>query len=285
MAYCSKCGKPLKEGAAFCTACGSPAPEEEPQACRGEKYDGAVHKCPNCGEPLGSFVATCPSCGFEIRETKASSAISDFANELAKTSDVGQRIVLIRSFPVPNTREDLFEFLIMASSNIDETQTSEECRAWLAKCDQCSQKGRLLLKEDDYGRFEDLAESAISVVKRRKHRMLLSSLGGIMGRTVGLLISVVLIILSVATDLSGENGSGFEMFGCFALVIAMAFAGKSGTPETVVAVICGAIALIGSRILDGHGENGSALLLFGCLGFILLIVGVIRRSSSSRQVG
>lgn len=138
-------------------------------------FEGEIHKCPNCGEVLESFVVNCPSCGYEFRGAKNSSSVREFAAKLeaieeARTStdsvskkkiqnqtEVSEtdkkKISLIRSFAIPNTKEDLFEFLILASSNINiqrygnlETISESEKKvsdAWAAKFEQAYEKAKL----------------------------------------------------------------------------------------------------------------------------------------------
>ncbi|WP_301082356.1 zinc ribbon domain-containing protein [Thomasclavelia cocleata] len=143
-------------------------------------YDGYIHKCPNCGEVLKSFVSNCPACGYELRSSKANSSVSELAAKLEKiesqrentkkstlTSYFGvdklskedeQKISLIRSFPIPNTKEDLYEFIILSYSNIDidvyknqgnmENAKREVSNAWKAKFEQAYQKSKIIFKND-----------------------------------------------------------------------------------------------------------------------------------------
>lgn len=283
MAYCSKCGKPIELGAAFCSSCGAPVIREESRPQRSESYEGQIIKCPNCGEGLSSFVTRCPSCGYEIRGSRASKAMSDFAKELSRISDSSQRIVLIRSFPIPNTREDLFEFLIMASSNIDEAQSEQECQAWLAKCEQCSQKGRLLLQGDDLAKFAGLSESAKAALRKRRVKALFvrkSSKAFVKG-ALGALLSVALLLVGMFMDLSGDNSSLLQLVGTVALVAASLAAGKSGMAGAIVGACCGAAALFFGSVLDGAGSNGSMLQLCGVLSVAAAIVGLLEKNDPS----
>lgn len=182
MAYCMNCGKELAKEANFCSNCGTEvAKKEELKEQRKNIYEGQIHKCPNCGEVLNSFTSNCPTCGFELRGTKAVSSVKEFASKLeaieakrestranpirdlyfgkAATKTDEQKISLIKSFSIPNTKEDLYEFLILASSNINiDMYDSGTIRptdvrlavsdAWRAKFDQAYQKAKLVFAGD-----------------------------------------------------------------------------------------------------------------------------------------
>ena len=180
MGFCINCGHALAESAHFCGNCGVPIGEvyTEPEQ-RKTVYDGELHKCPNCAEILNSFMPSCPSCGYELRGAKGASVVKEFAEKLEKienTREVGKRgffteilsaldaeklnktdegkINLIRSFSIPNTKEDILEFMILAASNIDLKLYGEENRAgsnspqrsisdaWLAKFEQAYEKAK-----------------------------------------------------------------------------------------------------------------------------------------------
>ncbi|MBE6892612.1 MAG: zinc ribbon domain-containing protein [Ruminococcaceae bacterium] len=181
MAFCIKCGHKLPEGSKYCFECGTPV--QSPNETSGRKFvfDGTIHKCPCCGEVLDSFTIKCPSCGYELRDTKTSNALKEFvskletiessrekeksqfiffkafsSNTISKTDQ--QKINLIRSFSIPNTKEDIFEFMILASSNIDfklyglgdngvlTVSQKGVSDAWLAKFEQAYEKARLLFE-------------------------------------------------------------------------------------------------------------------------------------------
>lgn len=80
-----------------------------------------LHKCPQCGTELEAFVTKCPNCGAEIAVERASSvkAIEEKLAALPVTGnakvDKAARRDVISTFPVPNTREDLLEFLQLAA--------------------------------------------------------------------------------------------------------------------------------------------------------------------------
>ena len=76
------------------------------------------NRCPSCGMMLESFSAYCPACGNELRNVQASTDLRAFSKQLASVEGIEQKALFIRNYPVPNTREDLLEFMITASGNL-----------------------------------------------------------------------------------------------------------------------------------------------------------------------
>lgn len=160
MAYCSKCGKPLAEDAAFCSSCGARVGSEPVR--RNESYEGSVQKCPSCGQVLDAFSAVCPSCGYELRGVEGLSRVNDLADKLESASTIEEKNDLIKNFYIPNTREDIYEFFILATSNIEAGGDSTD--AWYAKLDQAYKKAELVFQdESELSRLKTAREIA------RKH--------------------------------------------------------------------------------------------------------------------
>lgn len=220
MAFCMNCGQRLPEGAKFCSNCGAATGEVKSEtAQRKIVYDGEVHKCPNCGEIVDSFVLNCPSCGHEFRSSASTSLVQELAskleameqqqdprkrrtikdellrtNNLSKTDE--QKISLIRSFVIPNTKEDILEFIILASSNINvelygESNLTPENEvlkavsdAWIAKFEQAYRKAQFSFSETPT--FTQIKEvyinktNEINKQKKKKTLVPLLALGGLL---------------------------------------------------------------------------------------------------------
>lgn len=142
--------------------------------------EGDLKKCPSCGAPVPSFNTKCSDCGHEFRNTQAASSIQKLYDEIQKIEDsersrerswaqkldgdlgiqrtiAARQASAISSFPVPNTREDLLEFLSIASSEANKKLSlfimhahpdAILKKAWQAKCEQVITKARLSMKED-----------------------------------------------------------------------------------------------------------------------------------------
>ena len=199
--FCSNCGTKLNEGAKFCHGCGSavgtvapptpPAPpvveQPKPQE-RQQEYIGKILKCPHCGGAITERTVVCPDCGMEITGRSAVSSVQAFKEQLmaiensrkgglggvlgvylaADKADV-QKLSLVRNFPIPNSIDDILEFMMLAIANIDvslskntvmnrwnNTQQMETgatigrtiSNAWVSKMQQAYQKAEILFPND-----------------------------------------------------------------------------------------------------------------------------------------
>jgi hypothetical protein len=111
-----------------------------------QKDVAKVRKCPNCGAIISGLEVVCPDCGYKLSGEIVSSAqkLADKINEIMTSNDPmylevvkrkynggdGEEVIkigekrrekainkLVDSFPIPNTEEDLFEFLLMMRSS------------------------------------------------------------------------------------------------------------------------------------------------------------------------
>lgn len=89
-----------------------------------EKKDAFGRKCPNCGAQVPPLTLKC-ECGYEFTSQNQISSVqilSDKINEITRsTKDEADRNKLITDtislFPVPNTKEDIIEFLALSWPN------------------------------------------------------------------------------------------------------------------------------------------------------------------------
>lgn len=172
MGFCIKCGHALAEGAHFCGNCGVAIGEAhtEPEQ-RKTVYEGELHKCPNCAERLNSFMSSCPSCGYELRGTRNKSRVDELANKLELAESAEQKISIIRNFYIPNTKEDIYEFVILATSNMNSYDYDYE--AWDAKLQQAYQKATISF--GDTQEFHYIHQLYTQIQKHKKQKVLVAT--------------------------------------------------------------------------------------------------------------
>lgn len=240
MAYCTKCGIELVVNAKFCQKCGNPVGSQENNTTHKQEFAGKIYKCPRCGEILKSFEINCPACGFELRGVKATSAVKEFVLKLealesrreyekprglfvsaeslqriSKTDE--QKISLIKSFSIPNSKEDMLEFMILAISNMnmktyDSSNTNisksekEINAAWYAKVQQVYEKCKRSYSSDNiFNEIKVLYEKCNEDIKKSKKKGIIKwilMLGW---------IPLGLIILSVCASISASKEEAAEI--------------------------------------------------------------------------
>lgn len=146
-----------------------------------QKY-GDLRRCPNCGCVLDSLDVVCPDCGYEIHGISSVSSFYELAQKIdaveeqmakiyaTKTANrqIGlvdkifgankgpsedeidaKKAEIINNFPIPNTKEDVVEFLINAIPlSVPINPDDYVSTAWRTKCEQVLSKSRLLFKKD-----------------------------------------------------------------------------------------------------------------------------------------
>lgn len=165
---CSKCGFLSDSKNSYCTKCGEPLTPQNNTDYKTRQiiYEGKNHQCPNCGKKVDSFISYCTSCGFKLQDVNSSMSVKELNKKYEELVSIEDRIHLIKSFSVSNTKEDIKEFIILAASYIDhkayvnnsvsEFGVSEKdlIEAWIAKLEQAYQKANWVLSDDE--QFKEL---------------------------------------------------------------------------------------------------------------------------------
>jgi len=168
-----------------------PTNEKKPES---NKF-GDVKKCPACGSMVQSFQTKCIDCGHEFSNIEANASIEKLfkmldeaesqrddkvtaggvigglfknsigggalSNALGGGSKTDKRKrEIISSFPVPNTKDDILEFLSLAfpkaknkgnlftKNNPEYIEHNEFVSVWKAKCEQIIMKAKFSMKDD-----------------------------------------------------------------------------------------------------------------------------------------
>ena len=164
MKFCTKCGNQLSDQANFCDKCGSsvsnaqtppPTPGANENVAdetkRKEVFVGERRKCPVCGVEISAFALTCPN-GHELSGVKVSNIAKDFQEGLIKYEGKEERD-FVASFPIPNEREELGNFMLMVASILkqDMQNGADQMRvsSFTSKFDEIKSKIYMMLKADD----------------------------------------------------------------------------------------------------------------------------------------
>ncbi len=199
--FCAYCGSPRAI---------IPSHQQNNEEKRLIVNEGNIHICPSCSAKVNSFQTNCPYCGHEFRDVRPSSALKEFEAKLQRvqtsklsisernsepvkvnylnpfsvleaeiqkdhkiTGVTQEKLKIIESFPIPNTKEDITEFMILASSNIDPLvlgglnaggrsldnyyNSLELCKAWKVKMDQAYKKAKVSFGNDpDFYKIENI---------------------------------------------------------------------------------------------------------------------------------
>lgn len=288
MPFCPNCGHEVSDNAKFCYKCGVTMGTSGDSDTRKSVYDGEIHKCPNCGEVLKAFEINCPACGYELRGGKVSNTVKEFATQLATVESDVQKVVFIQSFPIPNTKEDILEFMILASTCFDAAESTagrgskkDVSDAWLAKVEQSYQKAKLLFGSDsDFTKIQNVYSQTYNRIKMTTDTVKKKRLARILLRTIGLWGGLIVFTIGFIIDITSHsvNTSVFHLGGMAVMIISATMLGrKSGEMiDAGVGAASGLMSLLLGMLLQGHfGGNGSALVLGGGATLIISVIQLL----------
>jgi hypothetical protein len=165
--------------------------------------EGDLKKCPSCGAPVQSFTSTCSDCGHVFTNVKANSTVQKLFEELQKIEHLESTIMthsfldkldsngykkrlaisnrqssLISTFPIPNAKEDLLEFISLAVAESTKATNDQGLGAndgsdlikktWITKGEQALIKAKLICR-DDSKTIDFLNECQIRIDQARKY--------------------------------------------------------------------------------------------------------------------
>lgn len=166
--------------------------EKAPQASN--KY-GDIRKCPMCGTLVSAVAGVCHDCGYEFSGIEANKSSKDLADKIMKIEEnyndrisrVGQGSTdewdqawtlkkakfsaiaqTIKSFPVPSTKADLFEFMITMQSNmLSPTTYKMVADAYQTKYNETLIKINALFQKDSmFAKFIDDNDRVLAKYKK-----------------------------------------------------------------------------------------------------------------------
>ena len=168
--------------------------KNENQPIKKNVKEGEIDKCPACGAFVKALETKCLDCDYEFRNTKVSNAIERLFQLLSnvdlstnrkssnkvpwyslnnqnkdKISNVDEKCQIIENFPIPNTKEDIIEFLTRSLPSAQRVKKGRKAlwvseswagaddsgvleqkinKAWANKCEQIILKARVIFKNN-----------------------------------------------------------------------------------------------------------------------------------------
>ncbi|MCI8530822.1 MAG: zinc-ribbon domain-containing protein [Lachnospiraceae bacterium] len=173
---------------------------------RQQEYVGKVYKCPNCGNVVNLSDIICSACGCRLSGKKAISSVKDFQEQLLRIEMTRQNrdkelknqdeefdpeliddtdkqiIAFIKLYPIPNTIEDIVEFMHLAVGNINirkskksifnttgwegESRERMVSNAWVGKLQQIYRKAELYFPDEpEFAHIKEVYESIMAQLK------------------------------------------------------------------------------------------------------------------------
>lgn len=155
----------------------------EKPAPKSTKY-GDVRKCPVCGALVPALAGVCPECGYEFSGVEASSVAQTLAEKLKETDGTYyQEKIIIESFPIPNTKNDLFSLIMFLQTKIE---THPGADVYPAKLKECIKRADLLFPDDKlFARIR--ADRAQQSSDKKKKMVVIGCIGALVGVIVAYL--------------------------------------------------------------------------------------------------
>lgn len=145
---------------------------------RADSRNSPATKCPHCGAMISRLTGKCPECG-GIIYVKESSVVKDFRTKLdsiaATTKDgflstkkTDKLIEAIRSYPIPNSRDDLIDIILYLKDKANNEELSDVCNE---KINECTDKLNLMYPHDsDARRVSEKMEVRKNEIKKEERR-------------------------------------------------------------------------------------------------------------------
>ncbi len=136
---------------------------------------GNIKRCPHCNAVVPPGKVRCEECGYEFRDVEAVSSVVKLQDALDKIIMYGgneakvekAQAKTILNFPVPNAKEDLLEFTMVAMGRGDKYNKNDDDTvggAYYKKFRECYEKVKMFYADDPL--FAPIVEEA----RKRKWR-------------------------------------------------------------------------------------------------------------------
>jgi hypothetical protein len=212
--------------------------------------------------------------------------VKDFSQSMAAAKTDEQRLNLIKVFPIPNTKEDILEYMILASSNIgygssasDKAASNMEEKyesAWMTKFIQGYQKAKLVFDGDeDFKKVQKIYFETMDRMDNVEKERNIKFLCTMAVKNAAVICGMVALLAATCMNLAGANSAMVEL-GAIVILIVSASRLKKRNAE-VFEFMCTAASGLFAIILAPLLDNGSLFQLGGGVILIISAINFVRR--------
>lgn len=184
---------------------------------------------------------------------------------------------LIQNFPVPNAKEDMLEFVLLVSTNINAKNVTPNVvsEAWMAKLDQVYQKAEISFNGNvDFERIKSIYQQVNEVWKKLRTRYLLKSTAIFILKNLITWSGLIAFLIAIRMDQIGDDSSGAELIGMALLIISAAILRKRKANYLEFAIVALSGALV--FMLKNFMADGSIFVLTGITVLIIVAYNFIK---------
>lgn len=272
---------------------------------REEAYVGIISKCPNCGDTVKPFQVECESCGYVFRATQVSKStrvlidkiqsIHVEYNQKLKNNEMTPELEellnkqiakTIRDYVIPTNIEDIYDFMQLADSNVNNLSMACESlgtdsqkaiyEAWESKLEQAHEKALSTHSESIYmDTIEMFYQKSRSGMDRRKKQAKSHFILNVVVQNILVVLGFLSAIFAVvANKFHWHSAPLISFLPLLILVFPAWFLGRQDAEkEELIAVLVGGIGCVAiGAIADGLTYTGVGPML-EISGIAVIIVG------------
>lgn len=195
-----------------------------------------------------------------------------------------EKVNLIQNFPIPNTKEDIMEFALLVSANINAKNTVPYVvlKAWIGKLDQVYQKAMLSLDSGpDLERIKEIYQQTHNRWKAKRNWHCVKSTMAVIARSAFVIAGIILFIVALIADNHGNGSEIYELIGIILLIASAATLSRRGASYLEIVIAAGSGGL--SFLLAGQLHNGSMLQLCGIVVLILSAISLFKKLAKKEE--
>lgn len=163
--------------------------------------NGTVRTCPACGAMVPAFQGVCPECGYEFTEVDANASSKKLADALLNTNSESKQKRIIETFPLPNTKADLLEFLTALKPRISDFR-DPLATSYFKKYQECIEKAKVTFPNDKLiapfiASFEREAVLREKAQKKQERKQRIKGIGNWLAENIEITIFIIIILVVI----------------------------------------------------------------------------------------